>query len=186
MASRTNHSATTAYSARQILSVRSRKALICAKPVSKFVLLANVAGSVGVEVRLITASFLGDAGRIVELFVAAVAFAAAAAEGLSGVGRTCGGVLGGLRIASKGLTYTDTGRFEAGPRTGGSGAGAAGGLPILAPTPLRIQGQRSVSVRFGGGHLLSCVLVVGAFGFSSSLELELCAPADVPRESLIL
>lgn len=88
---------------------------------------------------------------------------------------------------SNGDLYVDSGRRGVGPLTSGSGAGTLGGLPTAAP--LRIHGQRSANVRFGGDCFESfCGLFVDAFGFSSSLELdtELLAPATAPRGSLTL
>ena len=88
---------------------------------------------------------------------------------------------------SNGDLYVDRGRRCVDAFTGGSGAGALGGLPTAAP--LRIHGQRSAIVRFGGDCFESfCGLSVDAFGFSSSLELdtELLAPTTAPRGSLTL
>lgn len=113
------------------------------------------------------------------------AFEVVAVVGLMVVGRTGGGVLGGEARASKGDVYIDIGRLGVGAFTGGSGAGAVGGLPIA---PFLIHGQRSASVRFDGSRLGSSVLLVVTLGLSSSLELEidLSAPATVPSGSLTL
>lgn len=185
----------TKYNAKHSLMLSKKRDFICAKPVSKCALLRDVVEGVGDVVLGTRIGFLGDVWWAVAGFAVVVAFAAAVAAGLSGVDRAgrgvlSGGVFGGCGIVSKGLVYTETGRLGVGERTGGSGAGVAGGFPIFEPPPLRIHGQRSVSVRFCGVQSVSCVLLVVAFGFSSSLELELeCelwAPADVPRGSLTL
>lgn len=106
---------------------------------SKLVLLVD---EVGVEVgafRCASGAFLGDGD-------------CTAAAGLRRVGGTgpdldeCGGREG----ESKGDMYTDA-CFGEDATIGGSGAGALGGLSIAMF--LRIQGQRSVSVRFGVGRL---------------------------------
>jgi hypothetical protein len=119
-------------------------------------------------------------------FVVGALDIAAPTPGLNGAERTPKAGESESKV-SNGDLYVDSGRRCVDAFTGGSGAGALGGLPMAAP--LRIHGQRSAIVRFGGDCFSSfCGLSVNAFGFSSSLELdtELLAPATAPRGSLTL
>jgi hypothetical protein len=167
MASSTNHTAITAYTARQILKTRYVNFFICANPVSNLPVD-------GTEVRWnvvgLVSTFVGELDRL--------AMGVRSQAGVDvGVGVVC--VANGS-IYAVGLAV-DVG-FAAGIE---NITGVVVGLAIRGPEG-RSQGQRDVSVRFGDVFFDSSATLVFAGTFpllASSLGVP---PVKVPTRSLLL